>query len=134
MWVNRYIGIPYRRYGRDIVLDGGLDCWGLVREVYKNELNIELPSFAGEYEADRKRVYFDSINRVFLREAVDWMRVDEAQEFDIAALARFGVVYHTGIALNAQKMLHLENRAGSCVETFIDKTRFNLYGVYRYVC
>jgi cell wall-associated NlpC family hydrolase len=127
LWVDKYIGIPYTKYGRE--RETGLDCWGLVREIYKNELGIELPSFVGEYEAS-KRV---SINNVFDKEKNRWealSKESEIQEFDVAAFHRFGVVYHTGVCLGkSTKMIHLENKAGCLVEDF---SRFCVYGVYRY--
>lgn len=33
-WAEKYIGKPW--------INGEYDCWGLVREVYKNELDVEL--------------------------------------------------------------------------------------------
>lgn len=33
-WAEKYIGKPW--------INGEYDCWGLVREVYKNELGVEL--------------------------------------------------------------------------------------------
>ena len=35
-WAEKYIGKPW--------INGEYDCWGLVREVYKNELGVELSS------------------------------------------------------------------------------------------
>ena len=33
-WAEKYIGKPW--------VNGEYDCWGLVRDVYKNELGVEL--------------------------------------------------------------------------------------------
>jgi cell wall-associated NlpC family hydrolase len=128
-WVEKYIGIPYRKYGRE--REEGLDCWGLVREVYKQELGITLPSFMGEYEADSKRVFFNSVHRVFDAEKSNWIKAEKPKEFDVAAFHRFGVVWHTGICIDKDKMLHLEGKAGSLVEPFAGKG-FNIYGFYRW--
>ena len=46
MNIQKYIGLPYKDNGRDIT---GIDCWGLVRLYYKQELDIELPSYVDQY-------------------------------------------------------------------------------------
>lgn len=47
-WINGYIGIPYRRGGRNY---DGVDCYGLVRLVYDVEHGIQLPDWlSGEVD------------------------------------------------------------------------------------
>ncbi len=40
-WVQDYVGLPYLAGGRG----PAWDCWGLVVEVYKNELGVQLPDW-----------------------------------------------------------------------------------------
>ena len=39
---EKYINLPYKHKGRDF---SGIDCWGLVYLVYKEEKNILIPNF-----------------------------------------------------------------------------------------
>ncbi len=43
---DNFIGLSYLDKGRD---RNGLDCWGLVRLVYSELLNIELPCYSQSY-------------------------------------------------------------------------------------
>lgn len=38
-WLDRYIGLPWKIGGRE--LHGGIDCWGLVRLVMRDEAGID---------------------------------------------------------------------------------------------
>ena len=39
-WLDRYIGLPWKIGGRE--LHGGIDCWGLVRLVMRDEAGIDM--------------------------------------------------------------------------------------------
>ena len=48
-WVQDYVGLPYEMCGRSFE---GVDCWGLVVMVYRNELGIVLPDWVTDEEID----------------------------------------------------------------------------------
>ena len=52
MWWNRYIGTPFKAFGRTME---GCDCWGLLRIVYREAFGIELPSYVSDYTATDAR-------------------------------------------------------------------------------
>ena len=59
-WARRYIGIPYVNKGRSI---DGADCWGIVRLILKEQLNVEVPSYSDLYKnADDVKAWAKAIN------------------------------------------------------------------------
>lgn len=109
MWANKYIGIPYKDGGRDI---DGLDCWGLVRLVYKNEYGIDLPSFNNEYViTDRERV-----NELFNQYREGWLVEDKPKEGDVVLLRLLGEESHVGVLINDKQFLHVNYKTPAAIE------------------
>ena len=110
MWSNAYIGIPYQVNEREM---SALDCWGLVRQVYSNELGIELPSYDGYESTTDEKSFSDS----FEQEISVWSPVGVPKEFDVAWCRIAGLECHTGIMLANGKMLHSMEGNDSCIVT-----------------
>ena len=109
MWANKYIGIPYKDGGRET---DGLDCWGLVRLVYKNEYGIELPSFKNEYIiSDRQRV-----NELFNQYRESWTVEENPKEGDVVLLRLLGEEAHVGVLVNDKQFLHVNHKTPAAVE------------------
>lgn len=87
-WSSFYIGRPWGR--------GGLTCWGLARQVYADELGIELPRFGAEL----------------------WREIEpaEAREFDLVLFRCRGLETHVGLVAGRGLMLHAAKGAGSRIE------------------
>ena len=117
-WSDAYLSIPYADLGRDGI---GCDCWGLARLVYARELGIELPSYAGAYvcSAEREEVagLLDEAER-----AGPWRRVagEAPPPFAILLFRRGRLRSHVGVAIDARRMLHMDERAGASVVRLAD--------------
>lgn len=108
-WSADYVGIPYKINGRD---RDGIDCWGLVRLVYQEQLGVEIPSYAGYYTDDKDH---EGMATAFDEGLPDWESVSTPQEFDSIWLRILGIDCHTGIMLSNGRMLHAMIGADSCI-------------------
>jgi cell wall-associated NlpC family hydrolase len=128
-WANLYIGTPYADLGRDW---SGCDCWGLARLVYKLELNISLPSYAGDYVSAQERAEIDSlINQPDAN--IPWSQVAIPQPFDLLLFRRGQMHSHIGIAADARHMLHMDGEDQARIADFTQPRWSNRFcGAYRH--
>lgn len=86
-WTSRYLGRPWG--------DDGLTCWGLARDIYRDELGVDLPEL-------RSR----------------WREIEpaEAREFDLALFRSRGLETHVGLVAGRGLMLHVAKGAVARIE------------------
>ncbi|CAI2936032.1 C40 family peptidase [Aminobacter niigataensis] len=112
-WLNRYVGIPFVSRGRS---RAGLDCWGLVRLIYAQELGIELPSY-GEIAAHD----LISVSREVTsgKDGEAWGEVDrrDLRPFDVVVMRYHGSrrIGHVGAVADATNMIHVEEASAAVV-------------------
>lgn len=82
----------------------GLDCWGLVRVVYKNELGIDLPVLPGIIKHDRLVV----TREVSERCQEGWTDLESPVELCAVAMSQSKMIHHAGIWTSADggKIIH----------------------------
>lgn len=128
-WVERYIGIPFVDGGRDI---SGVDCWGLVRLVYSEVLNIDLPSY-GEISAQKLL----AISKAISKGQESWVEPDTPEPLDGVLMrhsSRTSLIGHMGILADRANVLHIEESTASCVVPLNHySVRFRVAGFRRYV-
>ena len=109
---EKYIGIPYKGFGRDF---DGCDCWGLLRLVYLHELKIEIPSYL---------TYLFKWNKIL---------TDEEKPFDAISIRVMNKPLHVGLVVRKGKMLHTTPYLhSSCIEDYLtDNWRHRIVGFYR---
>lgn len=112
-WYSKYIGIPFVDKGRE---ESGLDCWGLVRLVYKNELDIDLPDYLDYYESTNDR--FATAKIVEYESNENWIIPDDVKEFDVIILNMRGVPMHVGIVTKDKHMIHCARGIGTTHENY----------------
>ena len=104
--VNDYLLVRHTPGGREFP---NLDCWGLVRDYYREILRIDLPEYAD--------LSGNTMSAGFRREMERGRFREIAQPEDNAVMALFcrGRLYHVGIWLNG-RVLHTTESRGARYE------------------
>lgn len=124
-WWADYIGIPFVPGGRGI---DGMDCWGLVVDVYRQYCGIRLPSLSEEYRdvADPGQVL-----PLLEREAAQWVECGPGP-FAVAMMRLNGGNHlHVGVMIDGTRMLHATPKADVVVEPVATRFGATLIGYYR---
>ena len=112
-WADDYSGIPFAWNGRD---RSGLDCFGLVRLIFLEQLGIELPAYSDVPASESPLVL-----QVMVKQSGDrpWSEVSltELKAFDIVRMSghyrdsrgrlQRGPI-HVACAIDAEKIIHIE--------------------------
>ena len=126
MLTNKYVGIPYKANGRD---ETGLDCWGLVRLVYSEEFNINLPSFSTDYTiSDNAR-----IEELIDQYREGWKEESTPEEGSVVLFRILGTETHVGIAVSNTHFIHVREGSDVAIESFESlKWSKRISGYYKY--
>jgi hypothetical protein len=128
------MGIPFLDRGRD---RAGVDCWGLVCLVFKEQLGQIIPEFDG-VDPDDDNV----IPALIDIEKQNWAEVAIADrhEFDVVVMTArivrqgkaFAPAMHLGIVTPDGNILHTQQPYGvACVSADHPSVRGRIVGVYR---
>lgn len=127
--VEGLVGIPFLNRGRNV--KEGLDCWGLVMEVFRRR-GIILPDF------DVDSFAFQAIDALAGEEVGyrTWEEVYRPLDTDapLVVLMRMHPVYvtHAGAFLGFNRILHTTKATGSILSR-ADALAGHIKGYYRYV-
>lgn len=128
MWQNKYIGIPYKDHGRD---KAGIDCWGLARLIYKEEFNIDLPSFSEDnfYNSEDST----QIAEIFAQNMEGWAKSEVPSPGNLVLFRIMGDISHIGIAISATHFIHARENYSSAIEAFDSiNWKHRCEGFYKY--
>lgn len=128
-WAIDYVGAPYVEGARG---PKAYDCWGIVRQVFRDRLGVELPVY-GDIGADDLRRVAREISRG--RDTWPWSPVDQPREFDVAVMSRPGgrAPVHVGVCVGPSAVLHTEKATGAVLVPLSSPfVRFRILGFRRY--
>ena len=120
--LDDYLMIRHTPNGREFPY---LDCWGLVCDVYREYLDIEL----SEYTSLNHKTMSQGFSRE--RESGNFIEVSEPRNFDIIAFFVHGRLYHVGVYLD-RKILHTSEKK-NCRYESLDRVSLSDRRYYRYV-
>lgn len=117
MWYNKYVGLPFKCGGRD---NGEYDCWGLVRAVLKEQVDIDLPELENLYfnkDIDRRK-FIRSVNEyASCMDGWNTLTLDGKYDtYDICWLRNGGPI-HFGVMVDSHRFLHVERGCDSVIES-----------------
>lgn len=126
MKYNKYIGLPYATKGRD---EAGIDCWGLVRLFYKQEFDLDLPS----YQEDYAGAYDSRILEMMAQYKDNWTVTMEPEEGFVVLFNIMGEPVHVGIYIGNNKFIHAREGRDTVLES-LDSPRWSkrVEGYYKY--
>ena len=112
MWRNNYIDFKFEDKGRN---EKSGDCWGLLLQIYKKELNIEVPDYTEFYKNTMdKKVLADLIRK----EKETWISVNDPKPFDVIIVNMRGVPMHIGVVTKKGFMIHCAKGVDTCHERY----------------
>jgi len=121
--IEKYRGLQYVDHGRDM---SGVDCWGLIYLIYKNELGIEIPAWSAEYQTANKLPISEILSKKYCMD-----RWEKSLKPFVGAIGLFeiGGNFHVGVCLDkrGRNMLHIMKGTQSTIENIIGiswKNRF----------
>ena len=130
-WSADYIGIEWRARGAG---HDGVDCYGLVRLVYREILGVSIPAYDELYATAEE---LEEIAAIIAgaRDLPRWSRVDAGQEkeFDVAIFRQAGVESHVGMVISRGMMLHASSGRESEIVRYSEGKWFpRLVGFFRH--
>jgi sulfur carrier protein ThiS len=123
-WWNDYVGLPYKLTGRD---RDGLDCWGLVRLIHKEQFGNDLPSFSEHDHSHEK------IREIMAEQREHWIATDSPRIGDVILFRVLGSPSHVGLYIGDKSFIHAKQGINSAIERY-DSAYWEkrVIGFYRY--
>lgn len=131
IWSDNFIGLPYTEFGRS--REAGVDCWGLAKVIYQEELGISLPDYLGYTSIEEHEELAAVINGATVSPL--WLPTSgKAIGFDIAVFRRGRLDTHVGIVVRHGLMIHIARDDCAKIEDYRSGAwSHRLTGVYRHV-
>lgn len=128
-FAQHYIGLRFKNRGRT---KDGVDCWGLVRLIYNEQFDIQLPSYEDEYNSSHN---ITETKEAIEEHSKDWIVVEPGKEGngDVIVMRLSGYPTHVGIVIENGKMLHIIEGTDAVVENYHSRLwQHRIVGFFRH--
>jgi probable lipoprotein NlpC len=130
-WADKYVGLPFKDGGRD---RDGLDCYGALALIYREEFAITLPTYEGAYVSAHER---DEVAALLAQRipADAWTPVTGSPRVGDAVVFRvLNQPWHVGVMVSPTEFLHVEAAQGTATIERLDSFRWarRRHAVYRH--
>jgi cell wall-associated NlpC family hydrolase len=127
-WSAGYVGLTWQEVGDEL-------CWGLVRKILWERVNIAVPSYEPAHGGRSDDMA--TIAGLLQGEPAHWpwgeIRFGDERELDVAVFSRGGIESHVGVVVGAGQMIHLARDYDARIESFAaGRWRTRLAGIYRH--
>lgn len=128
---SKYINLRFKYKGRDL---SGVDCFGLVYLILKNEKQIELSEYdySIKWYLEGKNYIVDIKNDLQTWSSID---IEQIRPFDVIlfyASPKRIIVNHMGLYIGEEKFIHISEDHNSRVERINDHWISRIYSIMRY--
>jgi len=131
---GKYIGLSYKELGRDF---SGVDCYGIIVLIFKNELGIDLPDFTDLLYAKDRFNILNKSDHILNSIGIQWIPINEPYKifdgliFNSNKDLRF--TNHVGMYIGDEKFIHIIVDSTSLVSRLDDLFwSRKLYGAMRF--
>ena len=112
-WITTYLGQPW--------INGQQDCWQLVRDVYRNQLQIDLPQIV----VDAKNLRAVLTEMESSPHLSDWISINKPEHWSLVFWSQHTRPSHVGVYLNVDggRILHNTQRTGTVCQPVHDMSQ-----------
>lgn len=127
---NQYVGIPWVHRGRELDINTGLDCYGLVRLFYKQEYDIILPKWDVIISSDNPQVTDNLVKSNGVEHDHPFIETTKPNTGDVVLMNILGFPVHVGIFVNNKYLLHSRQQSSLSEIVSFDKWSKRVDGYY----
>jgi cell wall-associated NlpC family hydrolase len=130
-WYDKYINLPYKHLGIDP--NTGIDCFNLIRYIYKQELNIDIPYttkdfcdnpdvygwYSGATDFPMERAATEEFGWIIIEKKSSWNEILELHDVVLMKVGSTNCINHAALVVDIngryKKLLHTmaDNPSGS---------------------